>query len=102
MRSERCHRGSQLIWVMAFCLFRFPTRRFINGRLVPVHRARLAFYSLNYEYLEEEKSRRKSQGGDYRDETRQETILLSPILYFTLSTLNAVPLADKAVQPVAP
>ena len=80
-------------------MFVIPTRGFINGMLVSVHRARLASYSLNYEYLEEEKSRSNSQG---RDETRQETILLSPILYFTLSTLNAVPLADKAVQPVAP
>ena len=52
--------------------------------LVPINRGRWTSYSLNYEYLEEEKSRSKSQGVKgqgvksqgvkSRNEKRQETI----------------------------
>ena len=55
-----------------------------RAMLVPVNRGRWTSYSLNYEYLEEEKSRSKSQGVKSqgvesqgvksRNEKRQETI----------------------------
>ena len=45
-----------------------------KGMLVPVNKGRWTSYSLNSEYMENEKSRSKSQGVKSRDEKRQETI----------------------------
>ena len=45
-----------------------------NGMLIPGNKGRWTYYSLNSEYMGNEKSRSKSQGVRTRDKKKQETI----------------------------